>query len=57
MKTIALVISVLITGIFMATIVNQIPQKVECEVEGQKVECDFDIQRPVTVRREYLDMK
>jgi len=58
MKTIALIISVVVIPvIFMATMVNQIPQKVECEVEGQKVECDFDIQRPATVRREYLDMK
>ena len=54
MKTIALVISVVVIPvIFMATIVNQIPKKVECEVEGQKVECE----RPATLRREYLEMK
>ena len=58
MKTIALIISVVVIPVtFMATIVNQIPQKVECEVEGQKVECEVECQRPATVRKEYLDMR
>jgi len=48
MKTIALVISVLITGIiFMATIDNPIPKKVECEVTGQS---------PAKVRKDYLNL-
>jgi len=56
MKTIALIISVVVIPvIFMATIVNQIPKKVECEGEGKKVECEGEVLRPVTVRKEYLD--
>ena len=48
MKPIALVISGLIIGvIFMATIANQIPQKVECQVEGQS---------PALVRKDYLNL-
>ena len=48
MKTIALLISVVVIPVlFMATITNQIPQKVECEVEGQ---------RPATVRTDYLNL-
>ena len=57
MKPIAVVISVVvISGIVMATIINQIPLKVECEVEGKKVECEVEGQRPATGRKEYLDM-
>ena len=54
MKTIAQIISLVVFPVIvMATIAHMIPQKVECEVEGQKVEC----QRPVTVRKEYLEMR
>jgi hypothetical protein len=49
MKTIALIIPVVVIPVlFMATITNQINQKVECEVEGQ---------RPATVRKDYLDLR
>ena len=48
MKPIALVMSVLIIGVlFMATIANQRPKKVECEVEGHS---------PATVREDYLNL-
>jgi hypothetical protein len=48
MKTIALIISVVVIPvIFMATIANQIPQKVGCEVEGHS---------PATVRKDYLNV-
>ena len=47
MKTVALIISVaVIPVIFAGSIINQIVQKVECEGE---------VLRPVTVRKEYLD--
>jgi hypothetical protein len=49
MKTIGLIISVVVIPvIFTASIISQIPKKVECEHECQ---------RPATVRKEYLDMK
>ena len=58
MKTVALIISVVVIPvIFAGLIINQIPKKVECEVEGQKVECEGEVLRPATVRKEYLDMK
>ena len=47
--TISLIISVVVIPVvFMARITNQIPQKVECGVEGQ---------RPATVRKDYLDTR
>ena len=58
MKTAALIISVVVIPVvFMATIVNQIVQKVECEVEGKKVECEGEVLRPATVRKIYLDIR
>jgi len=57
MKTVALIISVVVIPvIFAGSIINQIAQKVECEVEGQKVECEGEVLRPLTVRKEYLDL-
>ena len=48
MKTVALIISVVvILVLFMATIANQIPKKVECEVEGHS---------PATLRKDYLNV-
>ena len=48
MKTVALIISVVVIPvIFAGCIINQIAQKVECEVE---------VLRLATVRKEYLDL-
>ena len=56
MKTVALIISVVVIPvIFAGLIINQIAPKVECEVEGQKVECEGEVLRPATVRKIYLD--
>ena len=56
MKTVALIISVVgIPVIFAGCIINLIAPKVECELEGQKVECEGEVLRPATVRKEYLD--
>ena len=58
MKTIALIISVVaIPVIFMATIIDQIAQNVECEVEGQKVESEVKFLRPATRQKIYLDKR
>ena len=57
MKTIVVIISVVVIPVtFMATIIKELPLKVECKVESQKVECKVEGQRPVLVRKEYLDM-
>jgi hypothetical protein len=53
LQTIALIISAVVIPFNMATIANYIAQKAERENLSQKVECE----RPVTERKEYLDMR